>query len=194
MYNLVNKHNNIWEWHSVLPDPNYVMILAKEYAWDQYTNKGGGETVVGIATLVAQGSRLHPILMKPFFKCIEDYCLGNGLEFDPETIGQHPIMLREYNPGSKMAAHNDMYSYLKKDGNHVKPLLTAILYINDDYEGGQINFVHDGLCIAPKAGSMVVFPSHKQHEVLEILSGDRHMTQTYVYPKPISFYDEVSNG
>jgi predicted 2-oxoglutarate/Fe(II)-dependent dioxygenase YbiX len=89
-----------------------------------------------------------------------------------------------------MSAHNDAYSYVKKDGQPVKPSLTAILYINDDYTGGEIDFIHDDIKIKPKSGSMVIFPSDKHHEVLEILSGNRYMTQTYVYEHPTSFYDK----
>jgi predicted 2-oxoglutarate/Fe(II)-dependent dioxygenase YbiX len=89
-----------------------------------------------------------------------------------------------------MFEHSDIYSYVKKNGEHVTPSLTAILYLNDDYVGGEINFVHDDFCAKPQAGSMFVFPSNKQHEVLEITSGDRYMVQTYVYPNPVDFYDK----
>ena len=72
----------------------------------------------------------------------------------------------------------------------VIPLFTIILYINDDYEGGEINFIDDKLKIIPKAGSGIMFPSQKIHEVLEVKSGVRRMVQTYVNEHKRSYYDE----
>jgi predicted 2-oxoglutarate/Fe(II)-dependent dioxygenase YbiX len=189
MSNLVRRHNNIWEWHSVINNPTELVSVIPKNNWQYYTNKGGGETIIGRAHFLKKRTPLHSEVMKAFFKCISEYCHRNALDFTDVNVGQDPLMLREYNPGSKMSQHSDFYSYVKKDGNNVTPSLTAILYLNDDYLGGQINFINDDLCIKPKAGSMIVFPSNKEHEVLEIIDGNRYMIQTYVYEHPISYYD-----
>jgi hypothetical protein len=190
MSNLINKHNGIWEWHDVLELPMDLVSKVPQDKWDYYTNKGGGETIIGRSTFLWAGQDLHTKAIQPFIDCIKEYCDSNNLPFSSEHIGQDWLIVREYNVGSKMSAHSDRYSYVKKDGQPVIPALTAILYINDDYVGGEIDFIHDDLCIKPKAASMVVFPSDKQHEVLEILSGNRYMTQTYVYEHPVSYYDK----
>lgn len=190
MFKIDKKHNGIWEWHDVLKDPESILLSVKESEWEYYTNKGGGETIIGRSALVKEETELHSRIMDIFFRCIREYCMGNGLSFTDENVGQGHIRIREYNTGSKMYEHSDIYSYVKKNGQSVRPSLTAILYINEDYVGGEINFVHDNLCITPKAGSVVVFPSNKQHEVLEIKSGDRYMTQTYVYEDPALSYDK----
>ena len=189
MSNIANKHNGIWEWHNVLENPMEMVETIDKTKCEYYTNKGGGETVIGRGASLHNGSEAHKKAMKAFSDCILEYSKSNSLSFDNENIGDW-LLVREYNTGSRMSAHNDAYSYVKKDGQHVRRSLTAILYINDEYTGGEIDFVHDGICIKPQAGSMVVFPSDKQHEVLEILSGDRYMTQTYVYENPLSFYDK----
>jgi hypothetical protein len=51
----------------------------------------------------------------------------------------------------------------------------VIYYINDDYEGGEINFPWHNLKIKPKANSFITFPSNKEylHEVLKN-TGDRY--------------------
>lgn len=194
MPNLIRKHNNIWEWQGVVKDTDKIMAKIPNDQWQYYTNKGGGETIIGRSHLIQEGTTLHSDFMKAFYQCIYEYCKRNALSFTDEHVGKSPLILREYNVGSKMFEHSDIYSYVTKDSKSITPSLTAILYLNDDYEGGEINFVHDDLCIKPKAGSMVVFPSSKQHEVLEITNGNRYMTQTYVYPNVISFYDKVING
>jgi hypothetical protein len=190
MNKAINKKNGIWEWHNVLDDPMELVHGVEDGLWKYYTNEGGGETILGRSTFLWGGSKLHVKAMKAFFDCVEEYSACNGLSFKDENVGQDWLIVREYNPGSKMSAHSDMYSYVKENGKEVVPSLTAILYLNEDYVGGEINFIHDDLVIKPKAGSMVIFPSNKQHEVLEILSGNRYMTQTYVYEKPFSNYDK----
>ena len=194
MSNIVNKHNGIWEFHNVIEDPQQIVSSIQDDAWQYYTNIGGGETIIGRSAFVWPDTPLHSVIMKPFFDCVLEYSGCNGLKFKSDNVGQEWLLIREYNAGSKMSAHSDRYSYLKKDGNQVVPSLTAILYLNDDYVGGEIDFIHDDLCIKPKAGSMVVFPSDKQHEVLEILSGNRYMTQTYVYEHERSYYDPYVEG
>lgn len=194
MPNLIRKHNDIWEWQNVLKNTDKIISGVPSNQWQYYTNKGGGETIIGRSHFIQEGTELHSEVIKAFFQCIYEYCKRNALSFTDEHVGKSPLILREYNVGSKMFEHSDIYSYVRKDGKPVTPSLTAILYLNDDYKGGEINFVNDGLCIKPKAGSMVVFPSSKQHEVLEITKGNRYMTQTYVYPNVISFYDKEDRG
>jgi|LauGreDrversion4_2_1035121.scaffolds.fasta_scaffold08027_5 hypothetical protein len=190
MNKAINKKNGIWEWHDVLENPSDLIAGIEDDRWEYYTNKGGGETIIGRASILHKGEEFHTKATKAFLDCVLEYSSSNGLSFNDDNVGTDWLLVREYNTGSKMSAHNDAYSYVKKDGQPVKPSLTAILYINDDYTGGEIDFIHDDVKIKPKAGSMVVFPSDKQHEVLEILSGNRYMTQTYVYENPVSFYDK----
>jgi hypothetical protein len=52
----------------------------------------------------------------------------------------------------------------------------VIYYINDNYEGGEINFPWHDLKIKPKPNSFVMFPSNKDylHEVLKTINGTRY--------------------
>ena len=43
-----------------------------------------------------------------------------------------------------------------KDGNH----LAGWVYLNDDYTGGELSFVHQGVSFKPKAGDLVLFPGN----------------------------------
>jgi hypothetical protein len=43
-----------------------------------------------------------------------------------------------------------------KDSNH----LAGWVYLNDDYEGGEISFIHQGLSFKPKTGDLVLFPGN----------------------------------
>jgi hypothetical protein len=43
-----------------------------------------------------------------------------------------------------------------KDSNH----LAGWVYLNDDYDGGDLSFIHQGVSFKPKAGDLVLFPGN----------------------------------
>lgn len=54
---------------------------------------------------------------------------------------------------------------------------SSILYLNDDYEGGEIYFPNQNFLYKPKAGDIVMFPSggtEYPHAVNKILKGKRY--------------------
>ena len=53
--------------------------------------------------------------------------------------------------------------------------LSLIVYLNDDFEGGELFFPQHNLTIKPEAGMMVAFPGNLYfiHEVKEVISGSR---------------------
>ncbi len=55
-------------------------------------------------------------------------------------------------------------------------VLSAVTYLNDDYEGGEIEFANSGVKIKPPAGSVIFFPSNFLyiHEVHRMTSGQRY--------------------
>jgi predicted 2-oxoglutarate/Fe(II)-dependent dioxygenase YbiX len=57
-----------------------------------------------------------------------------------------------------------------------KHVLAAIAYLNDDYEGGEIEFPYLGIKYAPKAGDILMFPANfiYAHEVNKITKGTRY--------------------
>jgi hypothetical protein len=73
---------------------------------------------------------------------------------------QSPISISKYDEGKFMGPHTDEMS-----GAHI----SGVLYLNDNYRGGELEFPNQGFSIKPEAGSMILFPS----------------TQPYVHdPKP----------
>lgn len=185
----IKRDNGIWEWHDVTHDITSILDESLSNDWNFYTNNGGGSTIVGRFTIVRDDQESYSKVLEVFESCLNEYIKENNLNINLSHMGNEYWLFREYNAGSVMSAHSDAYSYVTKDGQPVKPYLTIILYMNDDYEGGEINFIHDGVCISPKPASVVIFPSNLQHEVLTIKSGNRYMTQTYVYDHPVSYYD-----
>jgi len=55
-----------------------------------------------------------------------------------------------------------------------------LLYLNDDFCGGNTLFLHDKLKIAPKVGSIICFPcdTYMAHKSTKILKGEKHIIWT----------------
>ena len=58
----------------------------------------------------------------------------------------------------------------------------VVLYLNDDYEGGEIFYPNIGLEFKPKAYSLVLHPAHEayRHGVKEVSSGIRYSMTTFL--------------
>lgn len=54
--------------------------------------------------------------------------------------------------------------------------ISCLIYINDNYVGGAINFPNQNFYYQPVAGDLIIFPGNNnfQHEVTEIVSGKRY--------------------
>lgn len=83
-------------------------------------------------------------------------------------------MLR-YSTGQEYKAH--------KDGDTGSGrALSAILYLNDDYTGGEVEFVHHNIKIKPKPGMLLLFPSNYaySHVAHPVTSGTKYAIVTWI--------------
>jgi Rps23 Pro-64 3,4-dihydroxylase Tpa1-like proline 4-hydroxylase len=80
------------------------------------------------------------------------------------------LNIARWDKGTKLTLHVDDLGYVTD--NH----LPTLVYLNDDYEGGELNFPTHGVTIKPKVGDLIIFPGnmHYAHEVKEVLSGVRY--------------------
>lgn len=100
-----------------------------------------------------------------------DYVESEYLKHKDRKIGSYaPICINKYFTGKGMGPHTDGY-----DGAEYNPVMSAVLYINDDYQGGSLDFPNQGLSIKPEAGSVLMFPSTQPfvHDPTEIKSGEK---------------------
>lgn len=91
-------------------------------------------------------------------------------------------------PGGFNDVHMDNH-YFDDDGNIlVKPKMafdkSGLLYLNDDYEGGELVFPEQNLSIKAKSGSLIFFEGDykKPHGVNEVTSGTRYNIVTFYQP------------
>jgi arsenate reductase-like glutaredoxin family protein len=75
----------------------------------------------------------------------------------------------KYLPGKYFKIHGD-------HGPYYACTISAVIYLNDDYEGGEIEFIRQGLTVKPEAGDIILFPSNfvYEHSSLEVKSGIKY--------------------
>jgi Rps23 Pro-64 3,4-dihydroxylase Tpa1-like proline 4-hydroxylase len=86
-----------------------------------------------------------------------------------------PISISKYFLNAYMGPHTD--SGPTPTTEHI----SAVLYLNDSYSGGEINFPEQGVKIKPSSGSIIFFPSIAPfyHESLPILHGVKYMSPAF---------------
>ena len=129
-------------------------------------------------------SKIREIFEKAFYSVKDKIEKFYGVSFIKGT----ELQVLEYKEGGFYKCHADNASEIVKNGKLigykvVKPerKLTTLLFLNDEYEGGEIEFCHlrflDGKRVVhkPKAGEMIVFPSHGlfAHEVKPVFGNNR---------------------
>jgi hypothetical protein len=77
--------------------------------------------------------------------------------------------------GQEMKTHNDQ-------GLGVRYKYGVVLYLNDDYEGGEIFYPHLGIEFKPEAYSLVLHPAHEayRHGVKAVSSGTRYSMTSFL--------------
>jgi len=92
-----------------------------------------------------------------------------------ENFYHEDYNLLRYSTGQEYKAHYD-------SGTRMGRAISALVYLNDDYEGGEIEFINFKIKIKPQAGMMILFPSnyaylHKSHPVI---SGTKYSLVTWI--------------
>jgi hypothetical protein len=102
--------------------------------------------------------------------CVEDYCKKTNQE-----SGHMPdhFTIRKYNTKAYMGPHVDTEDIY----NTKQPSISMVFYLNDDYDGGEIEFPNQSIKIKPSAGSLIIFPSYQpyMHDPKPTTSGLKYM-------------------
>lgn len=107
----------------------------------------------------------------------KEYCnIYNNLEKIIKSREKFSKLLK-YSQGHLMPEH--------ADHGTTSRALSLIVYLNDNYSGGELFFRHFGITAKPSAGSVLCFPSNfiYLHEVKEITFGNR-------YSYPVWFHNQ----
>jgi predicted 2-oxoglutarate/Fe(II)-dependent dioxygenase YbiX len=98
-----------------------------------------------------------------------------------------------YKVGGKYDVHNDCESWVNGNLKQVCDRdVSVLVYLNDDYEGGELEFPDWGCTFKPKAGTVIAFPSYIEfsHRVHPVTKGERFSlvswiaTEDRIYKRP----------
>ena len=118
-------------------------------------------------------------------KCLDDY--ESRYNFKMEFM--EAINFVKYNPGQHFSVHTDQgFSY--------NCTLSSVLYLNDDYEGGELWFPYLEINFKPKKGDVIFFPSTfiYAHGAKSVTSGVKYSAVTMFDYKDnnLQFHENVN--
>ena len=92
---------------------------------------------------------------------------------------EEPQLLR-YTPGGYYRYHSDAYYLVPESAAWRKVVdrdISILLYLNNDYEGGELEFKRFSYTLKPRAGMLVWFPSDVRYEHMAkpVISGERYV-------------------
>ena len=85
--------------------------------------------------------------------------------------------------GEWMPTHRDQGSSSEQDD--IK--FGAIVYLNDNYEGGELYYPEFELKIKPKKGSLIIHKSTHLHKVLKVTKGIKYSMTTFIVGDETTF-------
>ena len=114
---------------------------------------------------------LNNIFFENFDTIEKDYMSTYGIGSDWHD--QYGIL--KYGEGQQFTNHIDDHpSYHRR--------VSTVYYLNDNYEGGEINFPRFNITFKPKANQMIVFPSTYvyNHSVSPVVQGERYAVVSWL--------------
>lgn len=104
------------------------------------------------------------------------YAQKHGIE---QMYHEQYNMLR-YRGGQEYKAHADGTTNTGRS-------ISAIVYLNDEYEGGEIEFVNFGIKIKPEPGMLILFPSNfaYKHIAHPVIQGTKYAIVTWIKDRQI---------
>jgi len=127
----------------------------------QFKKEDLGKTIPASEAL----EKVYDLIDNSLDKCLSHYEVLWGLTMEyKESFG-----FVKYLPGGYFKEHTD-------SGEVYSCTLSIIVYLNDGYDGGELEFVRQGLFIKPEAGDVVIAPASYlyRHAALELISGIKY--------------------
>ena len=109
---------------------------------------------------------------------VNQYKKDWNINFFPNHYGYEALRIKKYSKGGEFPWHADV-----GDHSSARRFLICMLYLNDDFEGGQteFRFNHKNYTVTPEVGKMVIFPplwTH-EHRGMPVTSGNKYIINIY---------------
>lgn len=187
----IDIYENAW------PDPQFAIDILEDscadpesgVSWQRAETIGGGinqsirtnynlnVTHMAEATGNQAAANIHNQFYTMLLASVGPYAKKYGInEF---FYHEHYTVLR-YRGGQEYNAHYD-------GGTNIGRCISAICYLNNDYEGGEIEFVNFGIKIKPEPGMLILFPSNYAytHIAHPVTDGTKYAVVTWIKDRQI---------
>jgi PKHD-type hydroxylase len=112
-------------------------------------------------------------------------CIGNANNkwwgFHLAGMNEH-LQLTHYK--SEENGHYDWHEDTGHFGTFQLRKISLVILLNDEFEGGEFEFLHMGQPPELKKGSVILFPSYMTHRVKPVTKGDRWSLVSWVSGPP----------
>lgn len=104
--------------------------------------------------------------------CLADYSEKFNV---PLNLYHEPYGMLKYRGGEHYKAHSD-------GGADTRRMVSAVIYLNDNYDGGELEFTHFGIKMKPLPGMCVMFPSNFAYEHIAhpVVNGTKYAIVTWL--------------
>lgn len=99
-----------------------------------------------------------------------------------EPLYHEPYQALKYRSGEFYKAHYD-------GGTDSGRAISALVYLNDNYEGGHLEFPNFKIKIKPEKGMLILFPSNYayKHIAHPITHGTKYSLVTWIHDRPLNY-------
>jgi hypothetical protein len=102
----------------------------------------------------------------------------NTFGIDENLFWGEGVNVLKYQTGQEYVAHYD-------GGTYSRRAVSPIVYLNEDYTGGEIEFVNQGVTIKPTAGMLALFPANYafRHIAHPVKTGTKYAVVTWLHDR-----------
>jgi predicted 2-oxoglutarate/Fe(II)-dependent dioxygenase YbiX len=172
--NIVKHAEGVYEIEGFLDEEQRYSLLSKAIENTDWNTTHPGNTVKHM------GNELH-FKMEPVYKNIETFFTNI------ESITYSHDLRR---------LTNSEFMWPHTDGGNPDDLRKIIfgvaIYLNDDFEGGELIYPDLGLSVTPKPGSIVIHNASLKHQVFPVVSGERYSITTFVFGNELTKFVTTS--
>lgn len=126
--------------------------------------------------IAPMSKNLYPYISEKFFAELRDRLSEISSDVFGKQVRNLSLSAHKWLPGAFASDHSDNSELDGTPNAWRENKLVTIIYLNDNYEGGNLYFRDHNISIAPEAGSMICFDVgiENVHGVTTIDSGDRY--------------------
>lgn len=96
--------------------------------------------------------------------------------FELSVLPENSYSITAYLGGDELPEHYDGDGSVPTPNGNPKREISSILYLNEDFGGGEISFPNQGIRLKPKSGMLIIFPATNEfaHSVSKVDFGSRY--------------------